>query len=223
MEFSKYFEQIELNKNDPDYQLEDFWYGFKNSMKNFYKSNNLKTQNIDLWSSTLNKYKKEKMYSLIEKSIKEYIVLYVIDVMKYDKINDCYHSNILMTNIKRWKTISTMFNFSDPDKYKEIILFEGFSSVKKKMYKNSESLLKLFKNIDTLVYSDFENLIILSLEQGHIKMLDCICKIVGHEKIISTIEKIYTDILPNNLKNISFLKLHRKYKKYYSSNRFDNS
>ena len=30
-----YLQKMELNNNDPDYQIEEFWYGFKNSIKNF--------------------------------------------------------------------------------------------------------------------------------------------------------------------------------------------
>jgi hypothetical protein len=60
MSFSLYFENLELNKNDPDYQIEDFWYGLKNSMKKFYKTYNFKIDKVDIWSKKLNEYKKIK-------------------------------------------------------------------------------------------------------------------------------------------------------------------
>jgi hypothetical protein len=59
-----YLEQMKLNKDDPDYQIEDFWYGFKNSMNNFYQSKEIQNKNIQLWSNKLNEYKKDKKYDL---------------------------------------------------------------------------------------------------------------------------------------------------------------
>ena len=32
MNLHEYLEQVKLNKEDPDYQIEEFWYGFKNSI-----------------------------------------------------------------------------------------------------------------------------------------------------------------------------------------------
>ena len=218
MNFTQYLEQRELNKNDPDYQIEDFWYGLKNSMKNFYKSNGLKARNIQSWSDQLNEYKKDKNYSLIEKSIKEYITVYAVDIMKYDKLNDCVHSSILAVNIKRWNKISNKFHFENLEKNKQIIiLFEAFNCIKCKMDEKLYPILKLFYDFNTMMLTDFSYLIILSLELGQVKMLDCITKISGYKKLAQIINEQYPEFLNNEIR-ISGLKLCKKYKIYINKN-----
>jgi len=218
MNFSQYLEQHELNKNDPDYQIEDFWYGLKNSMKNFYKSNGLKVRNIQLWSDKLNEYKKDKNYSSIEESIKEYITVYAVDIMKYDKLNDCFHSNILLTNIKRWDKISNKFHFENLEKNKQIfILFEAFNCIKCKMDEKLYPILELFYDLNTIILSDYAYLIILSLELGQAKMLDCICKIIGYQKLSQVIQDQYPEFINNEIQ-ISGIKLCKKYKNYINKN-----
>lgn len=216
MNFSKYLENIELNKNDPDYQIEDFWCGFKNSMKNFYKSNGLKVRDIQTWSDKLNEYKKDKKYDLIEASIKDFIFIYMTDVMRYDKFEDCFHSKILMTNIKRWNKISSKFHFGDSEKYKTInILFEGFNSVKSKTDSNLFPILKLFKDWEFIICDDYSYLSLLCFELGQIKMLDCISKIIGKENIFKYINNTYPNFITNSDKTTCFLKLYKKFKQTY--------
>lgn len=211
----QYLEQMELNKNDPDYQIEDFWYGFKNSMKNFYKNNGLKEREIQIWSNKLNEYKKDKKYSLIEQQIKEYIIIYALDIMKYDKINNCIFSNILATNIKRWNKLSSKFHFGDLEKNEEIIiLFEAFNFIKCKMDKSLHPIIELFYDFNTIISNDYYYLTIHSLELGQVKMLDSIIKILGYEKIVKIINEIYPEIINQNDKNITGMKLCRKYKNY---------
>ena len=51
---------IPINKDiDPDREIEYFWYGFKNSMINFYKYYKL-NRPIEHWSNELNQLKKKK-------------------------------------------------------------------------------------------------------------------------------------------------------------------
>jgi hypothetical protein len=211
----QYLEQLELNKNDPDYQIEDFWYGFKNSMKNFYKNNVLKEYEIQIWSNKLNEYKKDKKYSLIEQQIKEYIIIYALDIMKYDKINNRIHSSILATNIKRWNKLSNKFHFGDLEKNEEIIiLFEAFNFIKCKLDKNLYPIIELFFDLDTIISNDYYYLTILSLELGQVKMLDSIIKILGYVKIVKIINEVYPEFIKLNDKNITGMKLCRKYKNY---------
>ena len=97
-------ELILLNKSDPDYSIEEFWYGFKNSMYNFYTVTHIPPRNIARWSENLNMLKVAKNYDQIENNIRNYMSLYALDVMKYEK-NSGHHGNILNTNIKRWNNI----------------------------------------------------------------------------------------------------------------------
>jgi hypothetical protein len=60
MDLSEYLQKMKLNRNDPDYQIEDFWLGLKISMNNFYSSIGLVNTKIKLWSDNLNKLKSEK-------------------------------------------------------------------------------------------------------------------------------------------------------------------
>ena len=183
-------------------------------MKNFYKSNGLKNKNIQLWSDKLNEYKKDKNYSLIEQSIKEYMTVYAIEIMKYDKFSDCFHSSILATNIKRWNKISNKFHFENLEKNKQIfILFEAFNCIKCKMDEKLYPILELFVDLNAMILSDFSYLIVLSLELGQGKMLDCISKILGYKKLAQLINEQCPEFLNNEIRIIGH-KLCKKYKNY---------
>ena len=217
---SQYLQQLELNKNDPDYQIEDFWYGFKKSMTNFYKNNELKERDIQDWSDKLNKYKKDKEYSLIEQSIREYIIIYALDIMKYDKINNCIHSNILATNINRWNKLSNkIITCSLFDNNEQVIfLFEAFNFIKCKMYKNLYPIIELFFDFNSIISNNYYYLTILSLELGQVKMLDSITKILGYVPLVKIINETYPNFINPNEQNITGLKLCRRYKNYITKN-----
>ena len=97
-----------------DYDIEQFWLGFKTSMINFYKNKILKRP-IDLWSNNLNLLQSKQKYEEIEKYITKYIALYALDLMRID---DNYSIRILNTNIKRWDKISNKYKIiSSIEKY----------------------------------------------------------------------------------------------------------
>ena len=220
MSFSLYLENIELNRNDPDYQIEDFWYGFKNSIKNFYQSNGLIVKNIQIWSDKLNEYKKEKKYDMIEASIKDYIAAYALELMKYDKFDNCEHSSILLKNMKRWKVISDKFHFGDTNKNKIIYtLFEAFNSAKVKLDRNLFPILELFKNTVEIILNNYLELTLLSFEFNQAKILDCIERIVGKDYIFELIKTNFPNLcLTNRDKYTSYLKLYKKYELVRSVN-----
>jgi hypothetical protein len=112
MELEEYLNNVKLNKKDPDYQIETFWYGLKNSMGKFYKNNGIRSRDIDGWSRKLNDLKNKKSYKEIELSIKDFLKIYAMDVMKYNPNNNNSYADILWTNIKRWKKITQKFNES---------------------------------------------------------------------------------------------------------------
>lgn len=215
MSFSLYVENLELNKNDPDYQIEDFWYGLKNSMKKFYKNYNFKLDKVENWSKILNDYKKEKQYSLIEATIKDCIANYAVDIMHYDIYNDYSYSNILMTNMKRWEKISNKFHFGNSQKNKVIYsLFEAYNCIKLKRSPILYSILELFKDLDVLFLNEFRHLIYLSFNLGQIKMLNTIEEIVGTQKVYDCIKNNYPELgLIDS--DYTYLKLYKKYKQMH--------
>ena len=109
-----------LNKNDPDYEIEQFWYGFKQSMINFYCIIKKSDSHIVSWSATLNRYKAEKNYIQIENCIREYMTHYAFDLIQYS--TSTHNDDILITNIKRWNRISTGFNFITSVQYSKIVI-----------------------------------------------------------------------------------------------------
>jgi hypothetical protein len=217
-----------LNKSDPDFVIEEFWYGFKNSMINFYTTAHIPSRNITRWSENLNILKVAKNYELIEINIRNYMSLYALDVMKYEK-NSTYNGNILNTNIKRWNTISLNSKFTISEKPNNILLlFDIFNSIKNKISMLSEQLkkeqllsnpeetkqilnklieiFKYFEDIEVLIYfDDFDQLIKLSIEVTQIKILNTIRKIIGESKFVRKINELYPNIVLD--KNITCEKI----------------
>lgn len=217
-----------LNKSDPDFVIEEFWYGFKNSMKNFYITSHIPSRNIARWSENLNMLKVAKNYEQIEINIRNYMSLYALDVMKYE-LNSTYNGNILNTNIKRWNTISLNSKFTISEKHNNILLlFDIFNSIKNKISSISEQLktekilsnpeeskkilskliqiFKFFEDIEVLIYFDnFDHIIKLSIEAKQIKILNTIRKIIGESNFITKIKEMYPNIFLN--KNLSCEKI----------------
>ena len=211
MNLNKYLLQIKLNKEDPDYQIEDFWYGFKNSMIKFYKNCGFKNIKIEEWSLNLNKYKLEKKYLLIEENIKEYMIIYIIDVMQNEPFIITTHSAILLTNIKRWNKIAKTYNFITDTKYTDFInLYEAFSHIKKKCDENLFPILELFKNITNLK-SDYYELVVLAIELKQSKLLDIIIKIIGFKKTSEIIKHYCPDLIKDFDFNIRGKNLLKRY------------
>jgi hypothetical protein len=93
----------------PDYDIEQFWLGFKQSMTNFYEMNKIIARPLADWSAKLNKYQLLRQYDKIEQSIMNYITLYGIDVIR---LNNSYYMGILMSNLKRWDKIAKKYRFT---------------------------------------------------------------------------------------------------------------
>ena len=129
-----------------DFPIEEFWYGFKISMKNFYLSTKIPTRNITKWSNILNLCKKIKAYNQIEYNIRNYMSLYALDIMKYEK-DSIYNGNILNTNIKRWNLISLNNNFTISEKHNNILLlFDVFCNLKNKINNLSQQIQLAIEN-----------------------------------------------------------------------------
>lgn len=169
----------------PDYEIEQFWFGFKNSMKNFYNASNTYGRPIKLWSNNLNNLQKMEKYDLIEKNIRNYISLYGIDVMRTGEI---YHLNILKTNVKRWNKISKHFNFIKVEnkKYYNIIflIIDIYDTL---YYKFSKSeMINFSSEIELLIiYEDFNYLIDSCIKYNLQSIIDKVSEYVNINDLIN--------------------------------------
>jgi hypothetical protein len=167
-----------------DYYIEQFWIGLKDSMNNFYTNKILKRP-ISKWSDNLNKFQEEKKYEEIEESIRNYITLYGIDLMRYIEI---YHLGILKTNIKRWNNISNKYNFSKKEtkKYYNIIFL--LIDIYEKLYDKipTNDLINFSTEIELLImYEDFNNLIDICINYNLCSILDKLSNYIDIYKIIN--------------------------------------
>ena len=116
------------NLDCPDFYIEQFWLGFKQSILNYSK--NYK-DTVKEWSDNLNKLQIEKKYSEIEDNIRNYITYYASILIKTSL--GTYHEQLLLTNIKRWNRISETYNFIISNKYnKVLIMFMIYLDIKEK-------------------------------------------------------------------------------------------
>ena len=173
-----------MNNDDPDFEIEEFWLGFKTSMLNFYDDINLRP--IEYWSDNLNSFQSKKMYNNIEECIKKYISLYAIDVLK---VSDSYSIGILHSNIKRWNRISKKYCFNDDNEivYDNIIfllvdLFRTIYDTDKNYTKIIFSEIELF-----LLYKDFSSLIKFSVKYNKPSIIDKISKYTNINETLNTL------------------------------------
>jgi hypothetical protein len=198
---------VQLNKNDIDYEIELFWYGFKQSMINFYRSIHKPYRQVEDWSNILNKFKLEKNYTEIESKIRDYITIYSFHLIKYGK--STYHDDsILMTNIKRWNRISEKFNFIQSGKHSTILtLFMIYLEFKKA---DLYDFLSKLPSLDILIEQNkFDDILKYSLENDKPKILELLKQIQTYN-VVEKINSLYPELKCN--KNIRFVKICNEYK-----------
>lgn len=195
--------------NKPDFEIEQFWFGLKASMINFYDTlHNSINRPINNWSDNLNNLQKKEKYDEIEKNIRNYISLYGIDVMRNRNI---YHLNILKTNIKRWNIISKQFNFNknDSKKYFNIIflLLDIYQTLYNKL--SNDELVCFSNEIELLImYEDFNYLIEVCIKHKLESILD---KLGNYIDLIKVINNKYNLDIKNNYSGKKLLKVLRQY------------
>ena len=204
------YENVRLNPEDPDYQIEYFWYGLKHSMFNFYSRFKLPYGHIHEWSNVLNEMKSGKQYDKIEINIRDYIAKYAFDITKYDE--STYHSMILMSNIKRWNKISNQFNFlSSVEHNKMILLFMIYLELKLDT-KNSLDLVdeqkfitieEVYESSNDEIYDDF---IKYALMHNKSKILELLKNIPGYN-VIENLKRLYPQYKDSIRNNMSLNKL----------------
>jgi hypothetical protein len=199
---------VQLNKNDPDYEIELFWYGFKQAMINFYKSVDKPCRFVEDWSSILNKFKLEKNYKEIESKIRDYITMYSFHLIKYSKSPSYHNDSILMTNIKRWNRISEKFNFIQSSEHSTLLtLFMIYLEFKKL---DRYNFLLALSSIDILIEkNNFDEFLKYSLENDKPKILELLKEIKTYN-VVKKINFLYPELKCNQ--NIRFVKICNEYK-----------
>ena len=158
-----------------DYDIEQFWIGFKTSMNNFYNGQNIKRP-IKFWSDHLNSLQFEKKYEEIEHCITKYISLYALDLIRTDS---GYNIGILNTNIKRWDKISNKYKiFSSRESYNKgcnlittLLDIYTLLSSKNKIDKSIFSQVELF-----IIFGDFKDLILFAKNNDMPSIIDKLIK-----------------------------------------------
>lgn len=172
-----------FEKNLPDKTTEFFWYGFKESILNLYKSFNhnpdlqeklsVLIENLHNKSNFLNQLQKEENYQEIKSKIEEYIRLFSRNF--FILYADDYHFSIYLTNLKRWskwilesKENKISFDFLKEEKDDDyFMIFFNLRKYTSEKHKNSdddenkEIILQLNHYIkEYKIYSDQNKLIL---------------------------------------------------------------
>lgn len=184
----------------PDHYIEEFWLNFKQSMKNFYGESNKLYRPITQWSNKLNELQKNHDYDLIEINIRDFISLYAIDVLR---TLSNYHMNILITNIKRWNTISNKISKFEICEVKYInvvfLLIDLYNTLTKCIIEsdNNNKLLDLFSIVELyIINEDFKPFIDYAIKHKKPSIIDKINEYEfqhnrsGYNKYIETKYKI---------------------------------
>lgn len=172
----------------PDYEIEEFWYGFKNSMNNFYKDQ-VVNRPIKSWSDNLNYLQSIKEYEKIEQCITKYISLYALDLMRID---NGYNISILNTNIKRWDKISEKYKiFSSRKSYnKGCNLITTLLDIYKILSSKKKIDRKIFDEVELyIIFEDFRDLLKFSKQHEIPSIID---KLLNYDpSIFSQVKEIF--------------------------------
>jgi hypothetical protein len=168
-----------MNKPE-DYYIEQFWIDLKKSMNNFYNEiKNTIYRPINYWSDTLNELQKDKKYSLIESTIRDYMSLYAIDLLRTFSL---YHTGILITNIKRWNTIAINNKFeiqtytnNNEKHYINIVflLLDLFNNLTNKCTTDNDELKIIFSMVELfIIHKDLTSLVDYAIKNNKPSIID---------------------------------------------------
>lgn len=157
-----------------DYEIEQFWLGFKDSMINFYKKAQIERPILE-WSKYLNKLQSEKKYDIIEHCITKYISLYAMDLMRS---NNFYYINILNSNIKRWDKISNKYKiFDEKTSNKGCNLITTLLSIYTLLHDKNKLNRSVFDQLELFIFfNDFRELILFAKENDIPSIIDKLLK-----------------------------------------------
>ena len=168
-----------MDKKPIDYELEQFYLSFKQSMINFYKQHTMKRP-IEQWSVRLNNLQNKKKYTDLQKLIVKIISLYAIDIIR---TCDVYAAGILETNIKRFnrvseKTMKDGIYTIELIEYNNNIVFLLFDIFRTAMKNDTiDDLKPLFIQVELyLLYEDYTPLIEFAMNNNKLNILDKLFK-----------------------------------------------
>lgn len=142
-----------------DIEMEKFYIGFRDSMKNFYNQHSF-TRPLKQWSDKLNNLQEQSKYEEIRETIIKIISLYATDLMR---TADYYNAGILATNIKRWNKIT---GISISNSNIVFVLLDIFTTLSKRV-REIPDFNYLFYQIELyLLYGDFTILIEYSVSNN---------------------------------------------------------
>ena len=182
MEFV-YLPSHKINKNNPDYDMEDFWYGFKNLIINYYnklldENNVLFSISIIFMSEILNCLQKEEKYEDIYEKVYLYVISFCKALIKQYETTIVNNKSYFFTWIKRYNKIQNVKKIEYNEPYNKNKLFDDLSEedifyIKLKfieIYNDYKIDLSLMNLIDTN-----KNLFLeLCLEANSLQMFDYI-------------------------------------------------
>jgi hypothetical protein len=195
----------------PDKEIEEFWLGYKVSMINFYGTKSIPPRPISHWSNILNNLQKQEDYLSIERHIRDYMLLYAIDIIRY---NSYYHGGILQTNIKRWNRICNAnnaigMNTSNKNQQKIIGLFDIFIKLRDEESQEMQMELSyIFGDIELfIIYDLYDHLIEFAVRYNRPFILDGLNDIVD---IYPYIWRIYPETANQKMKFRKMIDIIRK-------------
>lgn len=109
MEFISLCEKI-IDKNNKDYDMELFWYGLKNLIKNYYShvvdENDIKFSfSAELLSNKLNRLQKEEKYEEIYDNIHIFFKRFLVKFLIPYELNEIQNTSYIFTWLKRYNKI----------------------------------------------------------------------------------------------------------------------
>lgn len=195
--------------SDKDNTLENFWLSFKNSMVNFYSIYKQLSRPVEHWTKSLNDLQFDKNYVEIANNIQNYITLYSMDVMR---INDIYHSRILLTNVKRFNKICNDEEWIKSAQNNNVfiinILLDIYENMIKKHKIDNEILNIFYQQIEIYIfYEKYNEIIIYCVEENMPSILDKLRNIVDVTSFINT---HYKTSFKTETKSIKMIKAIKK-------------
>jgi len=102
--------EVIIDKNNKDYDMELFWYGLKNLIKNYYSYmtdiDGIKFSfSVDLLSNKLNKLQKEENYEEIYDNIHIFFKNFLIRFIIPYELNEIQNTSYIFTWLKRYNKI----------------------------------------------------------------------------------------------------------------------
>jgi len=190
MDFSKINPDKIIHKENQDYDLELWWYGFKNLVANLFKTNKNLLEYTKLFSNKLDDHQNKKNYQEIYNEIHNYVLMILKLFFTTAKTmqslyftqssQSSYGAKLIITWLKRYNYIVYVQKIKLPDNYTDVCILElnnkdltvlkFYIKYFELKYNSSMDLVKLFENnifefIDHCINNKYEGLInILSMK-----------------------------------------------------------